>query len=212
MTASGNIDLLVWDFGGVICAYDYRIFSDRLAARIGRDGDEVFAAVFRGTLQAEFELGRLSGPEYHRLLMARLGADLPYDEFFPLYGDIFREIPATTRLLDSLHGRYPLYLLSNTNAIHFGFVLPRVPALRLFRELILSYQVGAMKPDPRIFREVSRRSGLPAEACVFIDDRPEHVEGAGRCGLRAIRFQDPGQCAEALRDLGVECPAIPAEA
>jgi len=206
MAAGAAIRLIVSDFGGVICTYDYRIFCERLARRIARSADEVYAAVYGSDLQAEFELGHLTGPEYHRRVMSLFGADLPYAEFFSMYGDIFTEIPATCALLRRLRERYPLYLLSDTNEIHFGYVKQTVEVLRLFDQFIVSYEVGAMKPGPRIYQEVLRRSGLPAEACVFIDDRPGNVEGARRIGMRALQFTSPEQCAADLIGLGVVIP------
>ncbi len=201
-----EIQLIVCDFGGVICSFDYRIFCERLARRVGGTADAIHAQVFRDSLQQEFERGRLSGLAYHRTVMTRLGAAVPYPEFFTMYGDIFTEIPATCALLERLHPRYPLYLLSDTNEIHFGYVLQTVGVLRHFREFILSYQLGLLKPDPPIYQEVLRRSGLPAAACVFIDDRPDNIEGAIQAGMHGICFESPAQCTAALAALGVAAP------
>ncbi|MBI3086517.1 MAG: HAD family phosphatase [candidate division NC10 bacterium] len=201
-----EIRLIVCDFGGVICTFDYRIFCERLARRTGRTAEEIYAAAFGDRLQADFETGKLSGREYHRAVMARLQADVPYDEFYPMYGDIFSEIPATRDLLRRLHMRYPLYLLSDTNEIHFGYVRETVKVLSLFDQCIVSYEVGAMKPDPRIYGEALRRSGLPAEACVFVDDRAENVAGAARVGLHTVQFESPEQFAADLTRLGVVIP------
>ncbi len=206
MQNPGGIRLIVCDFGGVICTFDYRIFCERLARRIGRSVDEIYAAVYGGDLHVRFEQGKLTGPEYHRRLMTLFGADVPYAEFFPMYGDIFTENPATCEMLRRLHLRYPLYLLSDTNEIHFGYVKQTVEVLRLFEQFVVSYEVGVMKPDPRIYQEVLRRSGLPAEACVFIDDRPGNVEGAKRVGIHAFQFTSAEQCAADLVSLGVAIP------
>ena len=200
------IRLIISDFGGVICTFDYRIFCERLARRIAKGADAIYALVYGNDLQAEFERGRLTGPAYHRTVMDLLGGDVPYDEFFAMYGDIFTEIPATGDLLRRLHARYPLYLLSDTNEIHFGYVKKTVEVLRLFDQFIVSYEVGAMKPGPRIYQEALRRSGLPAEACVFIDDRPGNVEGARQVGMHALHFTTPEQCAADLVRLGVVIP------
>ena len=205
-TGGREVRLIISDFGGVICTFDYRIFCQRLAVRTSRTTDQIFSAAFGDRLQREFETGRVSGPAYHRAVMDRLEADVPYEEFFPMYGDIFTEIPATCDLLRRLHARYPLYLLSDTNEIHFGYVRETVGILRVFREFIVSYQVGAMKPDPRIYGEALRRSGLPATACVFVDDRPANVEGAARVGMHALLFQSPEQLAAELTRLGVAVP------
>ncbi|OGB94235.1 MAG: hypothetical protein A3H39_06555 [candidate division NC10 bacterium RIFCSPLOWO2_02_FULL_66_22] len=198
-----EIRLIVCDFGGVICTFDYRIFCERLARRMDRTAEEIHAAAFGDRFQADFETGKLSGREYHRAVMARLQADVPYAEFYRMYGDIFTEIPATGDLLRRLHTRYPLYLLSDTNEIHFGYVRETVKVLSVFDQCIVSYEVGAMKPDPRIYREALRRSGLPAEACVFVDDRAENVAGAARVGMHALRFESAEQFAADLTRLGV---------
>ena len=200
------IRLVISDFGGVICTFDYRIFCERLARRIGKGAEEIYAAVYGSDLHAQFEQGRLTGPEYHRRVMSLFGADVSYAEFFPMYGDIFTEIPGTCELLRRLHTRYPLYLLSDTNEIHFGYVKETVEVVRLFDQFIVSYEVGAMKPEPRIYQEALRRSGLPADACVFIDDRPGNVDGARRVGMHALQFTSPERCAVDLARLGVVVP------
>lgn len=200
------IRLIISDFGGVICTFDYRIFCERLARRIGGDAEEIYAAVYGSDLHAEFEQGRLTGPEYHRRVMSLFGADVSYAEFFPMYGDIFTEIPGTCEMLRRLHTRYPLYLLSDTNEIHFGYVKQTVEVIRLFQQCIVSYEVGVMKPQPGIYQEALRRSGLPADACVFIDDRPGNVEGAQRVGMHAFQFVSPEHCAADLVRLGVVIP------
>lgn len=209
MTPGGpcpQVRLIISDFGGVICTFDYRIFCQRLARRTNRTVDAILAAAFGDRLQADFETGKLLGREYHRAVMARLRADVPYDEFASMYGDIFTEIPGTCDLLRRLRARYPLYLLSDTNEIHFDYVRETVRALALFDEFIVSYRVGVMKPDPRIYREALHRSGLPAGACLFVDDRPQNVEGAARMGIQAVRFESPAQLAGELLRRGVAIP------
>jgi len=206
MGVETRIRLIISDFGGVICTFDYRIFCERLARRIGKGAEEIYDAVYGSDLHAQFEQGRLTGPEYHRKVMDRFAADVPYAEFFPMYGDIFTEIPGTCDLLRRLHTRYPLYLLSDTNEIHFGYVKQTVEVVRLFDQCIVSHEVGAMKPDPRIYQEALRRSGFPADACVFIDDRPGNVDGAKRVGMHAFQFISPEQCAAELARLGVVIP------
>ncbi len=203
---SREVRLIISDFGGVICTFDYRIFCERLARKTGRSPEEVFAAAFGDQLKEDFETGKVSGQDYHQAVMGRLQAAVPYEEFYPMYGDIFAEIPAMCDLLRRLRTRYPLYLLSDTNEIHFGYVRETVPILSVFDEFIVSYQVGAMKPDPKMYQEALHRSGLPAEACVFVDDRPSNVEGAARVGIHAVWFESPDQFAGELARLGVVIP------
>ncbi len=204
MDRADEIRVIAVDFCNLICRFDYRIFCQCLAEQIGRSSEDIFATLFADDLQARFESGLLSGPAYHREAQTRLGAEIPYAEFFPMFGNIFTEIPGTFELLDRLRRRYPLFLLSDTNEIHFGYVRQTVKALGLFTDFVVSYEVGAMKPDPRIYQAVLDRAKVPAGACVFFDDRLPNVEGARRVGMHAFEFQSPAQCEAALRDLGVQ--------
>ena len=73
---SSGIRLIISDFGGVICTFDYRVFCERLARRVHRTTDQVFIAAFGDHLQAAFASGKLSGREYHRRVMARLDTEI----------------------------------------------------------------------------------------------------------------------------------------
>ncbi len=203
---SDTVRAVVFDFGGVICSFDYGIFCVRMAQRTGRTAAQVMTAAFGGDLQVDFESGRLTGPEYHRRVMKRLDEDVTYAEFFPMYGDIFTEQAGTVDILRRLHTRYPLYLLSDTNEIHFGYVRDKVEVLGLFSDLVLSHEVGAMKPGPQMYAEVLTRAGVPAESCVFVDDRAANVAGARRVNMQAVQFVSPEQCVGELRKLDVSIP------
>src|SRR3970040_482200 len=87
-TGGREIRLIISDFGGVICTFDYRIFCRRLAGRTDRTTDQVFAAAFGDRLQREFETGRLSGPAYHPGVMDRLRVGVTSAELFSLYGGL----------------------------------------------------------------------------------------------------------------------------
>lgn len=54
----------------------------------------------------------------------------------------------------------------------------------LFDDVVVSADVGLAKPDPAIFRLAADRLGVTSEACLMIDDQPQHIEGARAAGLR----------------------------
>jgi putative hydrolase of the HAD superfamily len=101
-------------------------------------------------------------------------------------------------LLAGIRERYRMLVLSNTNAIHFDMVRQNYPLLRHFHDLVLSYEVKAMKPSPAIYREAIARAGCRPEECFFTDDIPAYVEGARREGIDAVRFES---CAQLEREL-----------
>jgi HAD superfamily hydrolase (TIGR01509 family) len=68
---------------------------------------------------------------------------------------------------------------------------------------VLSYEVGLMKPDRRIYELTLRRFGLTAAQTVFVDDVLANVEGARAAGLHGIHYQNPEQVRQELTKLGV---------
>jgi HAD superfamily hydrolase (TIGR01509 family) len=72
------------------------------------------------------------------------------------------------------------------------------PILRHFHDLVLSYEVKAMKPSPAIYREAIARAQCLPEECFYTDDIPVFVEGARREGIDAVQFES---CAQLEREL-----------
>ena len=95
-------------------------------------------------------------------------------------------------------------LVSNTNAIHFEMIRENYPLLRHFDALILSYEVQAMKPSPRIFEAAVRAAGCLPEECFFTDDIPEYVEAARAQGIDACVFEGFERLQQDLKNRGVE--------
>jgi putative hydrolase of the HAD superfamily len=72
--------------------------------------------------------------------------------------------------------------------------------LKEFDHHTFSYELRAAKPEPAIYEHCVKGLGVPASETVFIDDRPENVEGARAYGLRAILFESPRQLHELTRN------------
>jgi putative hydrolase of the HAD superfamily len=121
-----------------------------------------------------------------------------------LWGRIFLPEPLLPEsLFEEVRARHRLLLLSNTNAMHFELARQRFALLRHFDGYVLSYEVGAMKPSPEIYREAIARAGCRAEECFFTDDVLANVEGARREGMQAVQFHSWEQLQAALRDHGI---------
>jgi putative hydrolase of the HAD superfamily len=83
-----------------------------------------------------------------------------------------------------------------------------LPVDEIFEEIVDSAFVGCRKPEPRIYELTLERIGMPAEACLFIDDLQVNCEGAETAGMKAVRFRDNEQAiAEIRAALGQPSPA-----
>lgn len=90
---------------------------------------------------------------------------------------------------DTLRPRYKIGLLSNASANWLSDLFEPWQ-VELFDEAVLSYQVGAIKPDPVMYETIAMKLGVLPEECVFIDDQLWFVDGAKRAGMQAFVFED----------------------
>ena len=96
-----------------------------------------------------------------------------------------------TKLVIDLKSRYRLLVLSNTNAIHIDMVREHYGILRHFDHLVLSHEVKAMKPDPRIYAAALAHANAEPHECFFTDDIADYVEGARRGGRLWVTLIPP---------------------
>jgi putative hydrolase of the HAD superfamily len=74
-----------------------------------------------------------------------------------------------------------------------------LPVDEIFEEIVDSAFVGCRKPEPRIYELTLERIGMPAEACLFIDDLSPNIEGAEAAGMKAVHFRDNEQATAEIR-------------
>lgn len=205
MTAKSlAIAAFAFDLGNVLVAVDHRRFCRRLAPLAGMSPEAVYAAVFQTGLEPGYDTGRLSSREFHRRLQAHFQLDLSYSRFSELWTEIFAPLDDMEEVAAQLAQRYPLYLLSNTNPLHFKYIETHFAGLlRHFRAFILSYREGSRKPEPQIFQALIRQVGLPPAQILFIDDKEDFVVAARSHGLSAWPFVSPGDFKEKLVAAGL---------
>ena len=94
-------------------------------------------------------------------------------------------------------------LTQNTNPIHFSMLKARYPVFGYFDDFVLSYQVGALKPDAEIYRKAIQRAGCRPDECFFTDDIAINVDAARENGMDAVQFLSAAQLEEELKTRGV---------
>ena len=200
---------LIFDFGNVVACFDYNRIGAILGRGLGLSGEQFLdrarALGFTPLLQA-YESGRLTSEEFGRKVCDLMGLDLPHDEFASAWEDIFWLNEPVASLVKELKLLgYRLVLGSNTNALHATFYCRQfAEELAWFDRLVLSHEVGHIKPRAEFYLACAAAAGVAPGDCVFIDDLPENVEGARAAGLRGLLFVDvPTLCTD-LRREGVD--------
>jgi putative hydrolase of the HAD superfamily len=203
-STSPPIAALAFDLGNVLVKVDHQRFCRGLAELAGWPPQEIYAAVFQSGLEPRYDRGRLSSREFHRRLQARFRLDLPFPRFRDLWNEIFDPLEDMQEVVARLAQRYPLYLLSNTNYLHFRYVRERFASLlKHFRALILSYRVGSRKPEAAIFQALLREVGLPPARILYIEDNEDFVAAARTHGLTAWIFVSPQDFKERISIAGL---------
>jgi epoxide hydrolase-like predicted phosphatase len=195
-------DLVIFDLGRVLIDFDFKKVIRDLKKRSSLSQKEIHHYFSTTPLWDLFERGGISPQDFFQQLKKDLKLkSLTFEQFAPIWNDIFQEKPDTLALLRQLRGKHRLALLSNVNKMHWEYVDQRYPFLRWFDDLVASYAVGHRKPDAEIFRIALRRSGVSPERAVFVDDVLSHVKAAQSLGIRAHHFHDATHLRVQLRDL-----------
>ena len=198
------IRCVISDMGKVILHFDRDIFYEKIAGFCPYSKDEVKELTQKNfDIVVSFNEGTISPEEFFRQVISKLKAQIEYDEFYAIYSDVFFLNSPVLSILKRLKGRYKLILLSNTDVMHFTFIKKKFPEILIFDDYVLSYEVGAMKPDPRIYEEALRRAGFKPEECLFIDDMEENIKGAQKLGINVILMEPRTDLEAALRGLNL---------
>ena len=198
------IEVVYFDLGKVIVDFDHLRAAQELLKVTPLSLKEAMAVLSDGELVSEYETGRLSSEEHYRKVCHRLQMEVSIEKFRELWGSMFLPEPLLSEsFLQDLKKSYRLMLLSNTNEIHFDFVIQHYPILKMIEERLLSYQAGCMKPEARIFELAVKKAGVAPENIFFTDDRPENIEAAQRAGIQALLFQSETQLRRDMASRGI---------
>ncbi len=180
---------ILFDLGNVLVPFEVQRAYKLLAQQSGLSTETVAERIRDSQIYNVYESGMLETGEFLERFQSLLGFQCPKSEFREIWNAIFLpETSTSEELVLDLKQRYRLVLLSNTNDLHYGWLRERYPILNHFDAYTLSYEVKAMKPDPKIFAAAVANAQCEPGECFFTDDIARYVEAARAFGIDAEQF------------------------
>ena len=208
---NNKIKNIIFDFGGVICDLDIKRTEKKFrefgqAAYEGKFTPEEQSREFASLVES-YEKGHITSQEFRDTIKNHYLKTLTDQDVDDTWNALLLGIPEKRiRLLEEIRSVYRIFLLSNSNEIHYLHYVEMFRQISgyndfndLFEKSYFSYQLHLSKPGREIFEFVLRDSHLRAEETLFIDDTLKHVEMARRLSLHAYHLQI--QQRESITDL-----------
>ena len=190
-----NIKNIVFDLGGVLIDLDFKSAINGLQKAGFTNVKEQLQTFDREGIFQKFELGEISADEFRASIRENSNVSLTDEEVDSLWNLMLLEIPREKlELILDLRSKYMVYLLSNTNSIHWDYVCKNAFNYRGFRmddyfeETFLSYEMHLAKPDKAIFEKMLNDANLLPEETLFIDDLEANCKAAEEVGIHAHHY------------------------
>lgn len=193
-----DIKNIIFDLGGVLVGLDGQRCIDAFM-KIG--GDKIADVIRRHQSESLFfdtEVGNITPAIFCDRIREMSGLDLSNKAILWAWNELLTGIPTQKiiRLLE-LRKRYNVYLLSNTNDMHWQkcaddfFPFAGHVVADYFDEVFLSYELHQLKPSEAIFKTVLERTGIDTATTLFIDDSAENCASADALGIQAFLNESP---------------------
>lgn len=182
-----SINALMLDFGRVLADFDHEFAAASIAARAHCTKRAVLEMVFASSLMSDHETGKISSSEFYLNVCEACGIPpelMRENEFKQMWGNIFSDNPGVRKVLAKLRPNVPIVLVSNTDPIHWEVIekLPVVHEQFSEDQQILSFRIGAKKPDRRMFDAALSALGSSPETTLYIDDIQQYLDAFAELG------------------------------
>lgn len=198
-----HITAIIFDFGNVLIEWNPRYVYNRYFPNDPEAMERFFKEVDFIGWNAKQDKGRS-----FKEGVADLSAQFPqHAHLIQAYHDHWRDsietaYTDTVEILKQLKRKgYLIYGLSNWSAETFPYARQKYGFLNLLDDMVISGEVGHVKPEPEIFQIMLKKIGRAAQECLFIDDSLPNIQQAQKMGFQTIHFESAQQLAAKLHGL-----------
>jgi FMN phosphatase YigB (HAD superfamily) len=196
--------VVVFDLGKVLVDFDYTIAAKKIAAKGTLLAEKIYEFIALSPLLFKYETGLITREQFFNAVCEATGYCGDIEEFGGFFADIFTPIDPMVELHSALrNAKIPTYIFSNTNDLAISHIRKNFPFFNNFDGYILSYEVGAMKPDAKIYEALEKMAGKRGSDVLYLDDRLENVSAGAARGWQVILQETPEKSLAAIGKLGL---------
>jgi putative hydrolase of the HAD superfamily len=199
MTPVKNI---IFDLGNVLYDIDFNIMYDQFRELGIPDFQNHYTLNQSDELFFDLEKGFIDEVAFCNRFNQLYNLSLSHDQIIKAWNSLLKGYRKESMdWVKANQQKFPMFLFSNTNQIHFDFFIPQFEREiggdfeQLFKTPYYSHKMGMRKPDPASFQYILDQEGLIAAETLFIDDNEPNVIAAASVGLKVLYLQ-PGMFIE----------------
>jgi len=190
-----KIKNIIFDYGNVIFEINFKHTQAALLQLGINNVEEFFAHKNHNPLFDDFETAGISPAEFRAGIRAAANnpnlTDAQIDE---AWNSLLIGVSGNNHeVLLEVKEKYRTFLLSNNNEIHYDWIINYIKKEfgienydQHFEKAYFSQHMRLRKPNVNIFEQVIKENNLNPKETLFIDDSPQHIEGAKKAGLHTL--------------------------
>jgi putative hydrolase of the HAD superfamily len=194
-----SVKNIIFDFGGVICNIDIKLSEKEFRALGFKGFNPSYSVEESEDIFRKLEGGKITIPQFTSALKKHLYPDVTDDQVIEAWNAMILDIPPQRiRLLEEVRKSYRIFILSNSNEIHYNKYLDDFRSNYgynsfedLFEKAWFSFKIHLQKPSPEVFRFVINEGMLNPSETLFIDDTIQQINAAQNAGLKTCHLCPP---------------------
>jgi FMN phosphatase YigB (HAD superfamily) len=194
MKDNNGIKNIVFDFGGVIIDIDFWLSINAFINLGATNFEKVYSQSKQLQIFDDLDRGAINSDEFCRAMKSYLPITVTKQQIIDAWNAILIGIPEhRIQVLEAVRKHYRIFLLSNTNVIHYKVYIKELQEKygykdlsELFEKVYLSFKVKMRKPEKDFFKLVLKENGLIADETLFIDDSEQNLPPAVSLGMKTF--------------------------
>jgi FMN phosphatase YigB (HAD superfamily) len=198
---------IILDFGGVIYQISHEKQKEAFANFEIENFDSLYSHAVQSPLFADLEKGLISNQDFRIAIRAIIGKQVSDGEIDYLWNSILIGFfEDSVELLTRLRKKYNLFILSNTNSLHYKVFIKEFfdkygyDFNGIFVKTFWSFQMGLRKPNTDIFQFVMQKNGFGFDDTVFVDDTKANILAAEAVGIQSVMLNNGEKLSDLFRE------------